>query len=290
MKWGSYIAREVTKPLFLIVGIFIVSVSPLFMYVEGFVWPGLQVFTNVWKQLMEPGSLIYVNPTSGVERDLFPFILKAFESSMTILGIALSASFCIALLGTILLWRAPKKVYNAFVATTSFLQSIPDIVFVVAAQMLLVWLYQKTGINVAKVSGAGAEEAVLAPAVVLAVLPTMYFFQSMLELVEEERKEHYYELAVSKGLSKSYILFMHILRNMFVRLAYQAKFLVSIMISNLLIIEYLFNNLGMTSFLLDYSQPPVFFVTALLFFIPIYLFLKLIELVLYWSTKQEVSL
>ncbi len=140
------------------------------------------------------------------------------------------------------------------------------------------------------IAGAGEEEAILAPALVLAILPTMYFLQSMLELVEEERREPYYDLATSKGLTKSFILLRHILRNMFVRLAYQAKFLISIMISNLLIVEYLFENFGMTSFLLTYSQPPVFFVTALLFFGPIYLFLKVIELSLYFFTRQEVSL
>ncbi|UOR10826.1 ABC transporter permease subunit [Halobacillus amylolyticus] len=265
LRWSSYLVSELLKPVFLIFGIFIISISPLFMTVGGFVWPGLQAISDVWGQMLRPESLVYTNPTSGVERSLFPIIFKAFASSLSVLSIALSVSFFVALMGTIILWHGPTRIYKLGLSSSSFLQSIPDVVFVVASQMFLVWLYLETGVSFAKFSGAGVEEAVLVPALVLAVLPTMYFFQSMLELVEKEKQEPYYDLAKSKGLTKLSILLKHILRNMFVRLAYQAKFLISIMISNLLIVEYLFENFGMTSFLLIYSQPPVFFVTALLF-------------------------
>ncbi|EKE33025.1 Oligopeptide transport system permease protein OppB-like protein [Salimicrobium jeotgali] len=267
-----------------------ISVSPLFISVEGFVWPGIEKILGVFGQLMNPESLVYINPESGEERSLFPIIFKAFASSLTVLGIALVISFSLAVLGTFILWRAPKKIYQLCLSITSLLQSIPDVVFVISSQMFLVWLYIQTGTTFIKLAGAGEEEAVLAPALVLSILPTIYFFQSMLSLVEEEKEKPYYEMAVSKGLPKTFILLTHIMRNMLVRLSYQAKFLLSIMISNLLIVEYLFENFGMASFLLTYSQPPVFFVTALLFFVPIYLFLKGIELSLYFFTREEVSL
>ncbi|ANC70214.1 hypothetical protein AAV35_003735 [Salimicrobium jeotgali] len=282
--------HECIKPFFLIVGVLFISVSPLFISVEGFVWPGIEKILGVFGQLMNPESLVYINPESGEERSLFPIIFKAFASSLTVLGIALVISFSLAVLGTFILWRAPKKIYQLCLSITSLLQSIPDVVFVISSQMFLVWLYIQTGTTFIKLAGAGEEEAVLAPALVLSILPTIYFFQSMLSLVEEEKEKPYYEMAVSKGLPKTFILLTHIMRNMLVRLSYQAKFLLSIMISNLLIVEYLFENFGMASFLLTYSQPPVFFVTALLFFVPIYLFLKGIELSLYFFTREEVSL
>ncbi|WP_146003359.1 ABC transporter permease subunit [Salimicrobium jeotgali] len=288
--WKSYVIHECIKPFFLIVGVLFISVSPLFISVEGFVWPGIEKILGVFGQLMNPESLVYINPESGEERSLFPIIFKAFASSLTVLGIALVISFSLAVLGTFILWRAPKKIYQLCLSITSLLQSIPDVVFVISSQMFLVWLYIQTGTTFIKLAGAGEEEAVLAPALVLSILPTIYFFQSMLSLVEEEKEKPYYEMAVSKGLPKTFILLTHIMRNMLVRLSYQAKFLLSIMISNLLIVEYLFENFGMASFLLTYSQPPVFFVTALLFFVPIYLFLKGIELSLYFFTREEVSL
>ncbi|SIS71797.1 Binding-protein-dependent transport system inner membrane component [Salimicrobium salexigens] len=290
MAWKSYLLHECMKPFFLILGVFLISISPLFISVEGFVWPGLEQIGGILGQLTNPEALVYINPGSGEERSLFPIIFKAFASSLTVLGIALVVSFSLALLGTLLLWRAPKRLYQLCLSFTSILQSIPDIVFVVASQMFLVWLYVETGSTYIKIAGAGEEEAVLAPALILSILPTIYFFQSMLSLVEEEKEKPYYEMAVSKGLPKTFILLTHILRNILVRLSYQAKFLISIMVSNLLIVEYLFENFGMTSFLLTYSQPPVFFVTALLFFGPVYLFLKIVELALYFFTRQEVSL
>ncbi|PBB06282.1 hypothetical protein CKW00_04435 [Salimicrobium humidisoli] len=290
LAWKSYLMHECIKPLFLIVGVLLISVSPLFMSVEGFVWPGLEKIAGIFGQLMSPESLVYIHPESGEERSLFPVIFKAFASSVTVLGTALVVSLSLALLGTLMLWRAPKRIYQLSLSFTSILQSIPDVVFVVASQMFLVWLYVETGTTFIKLAGAGEGEAVLAPALVLSILPTIYFFQSMLSLVEEEKEKPYYEMAVSKGLPKTFILLTHIMRNMLVRLSYQAKFLISIMVSNLLIVEYLFENFGMASFLLTYSQPPVFFVTALLFFGPVYLVLKIVELTLYFFTRQEVSL
>ncbi|QDP40981.1 ABC transporter permease subunit [Radiobacillus deserti] len=288
-KW-MYVINELSKPLLLIVGIFVVSISPLFMSANGLIWPGKQVLTNVIEKMFQPGALVYTNPVSGIERDLFPYIFKAFFSSASVLGIAFAVSFSIALLTATLLWYAPTKMKELCLSFSSLLQSIPDVMYVVISQLLLIWFYQETGTRLANISGAGTDEAILLPALILSILPTIFFFQSMLRLMDEEKKEPYFDLALSKGLTRFWILLKHILRNMLIRLAYQSKYLISLMISNLLIIEYMFENLGMTSLLFSYSQPPVFFVTGILFFVPIYLLLKFMELVLYRLTNQEVSL
>ncbi|WP_406945478.1 ABC transporter permease subunit [Halobacillus sp. SY10] len=286
----SYIFREVLRPFYLLFGIFLVSISPMFTSVIGLQWPGLSAIREVIEKILSPGSLIYTNPMSGVERDLFPIIFKPFWSSMSVLGITLIVSLASALLLSILLKFASGKLYKGIMSTASVFQTIPDVVYVLVSQMSLVWVYIQTGVKFAKFTGTGTEEALLVPGLVLSILPFIYFLKTILAMMKEEEGEPYVDLATSKGLHKLRVICVHILRNLLVRLAYQSKFIISLMISNLLIVEYLFNNFGMTVFLLNYTQPPVFFVTAVLFFLPIYLGLKVIEWILYLTTQQEVSL
>lgn len=286
----SYILREVLRPFYLLVGIFLVSISPMFTSVTGLQWPGLSAIREVVRKILSPGSLIYTNPTSGVERDLFPIIFKPFWSSMSVIAIALVVSLTSALLLSILLKFASGKLAKGIMSIASVFQTIPDVVYVLVSQMFLVWVYVQTGLKFAKFTGTGTEEALLIPGLVLSILPFIYFLKTILAMMKEEEGKPYVDLATSKGLHKLRVISVHMLRNMMVRLAYQSKFIISLMISNLLIVEYLFNNFGMTVFLLNYTQPPVFFVTAILFFLPIYVCLKVIERVLYLTTQQEVSL
>ncbi|PAD19865.1 hypothetical protein CHH64_16875 [Terribacillus saccharophilus] len=68
---------------------------------------------------------------------------------------------------------------------------------------------------------------------------------------------------------------------MLVQLSYHLKFIIATLLGNLFIVEVLFNNLGLTTFLLSYNQPAIFFISALLLFLPIYSLLKLIEIGLF---------
>ncbi|SDJ36074.1 Binding-protein-dependent transport system inner membrane component [Salimicrobium halophilum] len=278
------------KPLFLIFGIFFISISSLFVAPQGFLWPGIAAIIEVGKRTVNPEELIYINPTSGVERDLFPIIFEAFANTMGVLTLALAVSVAIASAGTFLLWLAPEKWTTGVRSVTSLLSTIPDVMYVLSAQLVMVWIYTTFDWRAIEFTGAGTEDAILLPALVLAILPTIYFLHSMLDFVYEEKGQDYHELAVSKGMPKAHILILHISRNVLVKFVYQGKFIIGLTVSNLFIVEYLFNNFGMTAFLVEYAQPPVFFVTAMLFFIPIYLTLKLLEVFVFITTKQEVDL
>ncbi|MBA2175222.1 hypothetical protein H0266_09980 [Halobacillus locisalis] len=290
MNWIRFMKKEVLYPIYLMIGIFLISISPLFMTSVGLHWPGLENITTVFTGLLQPDSLTYVNPKSGVERELFPIIFKAFGSSFFVLSIALVLAFLAALVLSIVLRMLTDRLYKGVISIASLFQSVPDVVYVLGSQIILVWIYVELDLKFAKFTGAGEQEAILVPGIVLSILPGIFFLKSMLSMLEEEGYRPYVELAKGKGLHPLWITIVHMLRNLFVRLAFQLKFIISLMLSNLLIVEYLFNNFGMTTFLLSYSQPAVFFVTAIMFFIPVYIFLKGVEVALYYATKQEVSL
>lgn len=271
-------------------GIFLISISSLFVAPRGFLWPGLGAIAEVGREMLDPEELIYINPTSGAERDLFPVIFEAFGNTMIVLALALCISATIAGTGTLLLWLAPEKWTTAVRSVTSLLSTIPDVMYVLSVQLVMVWIYTTFDWRAIAFTGAGTEDAILLPALVLTILPTIYFLHSMLDFVDEEQGQDYYQLALSKGMPKAHVLLFHISRNVLVKFAYQGKFIVGLTVSNLFIVEYMFNNFGMTAFLIEYTQPPVFFVTTVLFFIPIYITWKLMEVFVFVTTKQEVDL
>ena len=98
------------------------------------------------------------------------------------------------------------------------------------------------------------------------------------------------ELAKGKGLGKYRIMFIHMIRNVLVSLTYHGKQIIWMMLSNLLILEYLFNVFGVTSFLFSYNKPAIFAVTSVILFVPLYLLLKCMQLVISRKIGKEISL
>lgn len=284
------LGRELIRLLYLFLGIGVVSCLPLFFSAQGMTWPSTDKWIEALRPLTNIQHLTYIHPDSEVERALFPFIFKPFAMSITVLVLAwilaVGSSFLLAL-GFQYVSRRGKQAVDACLA---FLQSIPDVIFVLVAQMVVIWLSQTFRVTFLSFTGAGDSTAVVLPVLILAIVPTIYLLYAMMESIEQEAAEPYVEFARSKGLSKGPLLGRHVLRNTLLAVAYRSKYVVSMLVSNLLIVEYLFENLGMTQFLFSFTQPSVFLVTAVLFFLPIYLLLKVVEGSTYLITNQRVDL
>lgn len=282
--------RELLRVLYLFLGIGLVSFLPLFFSAQGIIWPSSRKWAEALHPLTNLQHLTYVHPDSGIERDLFPFIFKPFTLSITVFisawALAVGSSFLLAL-GLQYVSHRGKKAIDAGLA---FLQSIPDVIFILAAQMLVIWLSQTFHFTLLSFTGAGDSTAIVLPVLILAIVPTIYLVHALMESIENETAELYVEFARSKGHSKGPLLWRHILRNTLLSVAYRSKYVVSMLVSNLLIVEYLFENAGMTQFLFSFTQPSVFLVTAVLFFLPIYLLLKVVEGSTYLITNQSVHL
>ena len=83
------------------------------------------------------------------------------------------------------------------------------------------------------------------------------------------------------------MLNQHVLRNVAPGLIYYSKTMIWFMLSNLIIIEYVFNVSGITAFLLEYHTPEVFALGLLLLYIPVFLFYKISYLFLPQMWKGE---
>ncbi|WP_421385292.1 ABC transporter permease subunit [Bacillus salacetis] len=271
---------SIRQIILILTGIMAISILPTII---NEVWQILSGFFSL-------ANLVYVNPISEVERELFPFFWNAYEYSLGVFFAALFFSLLTAII-VLFFYFLLGRPFQLVVDLISFIfNSLPDIFIIVGSQLLVVWLFKKTGVFLFDFVALGEDRAYLLPILCLSILPTMYFIKTLTVLMKEEFEKQYVELAKSKGVSYFRILFVHVFRNTIISLAYHGKNVMWLMLSNLLILEYLFNMLGVTTFLFSYNTPTLFAVTSVLLFIPIYIFMKLVQRAANSMTGNEVEL
>ena len=96
-----------------------------------------------------------------------------------------------------------------------------------------------------KLAGLGEERIRLLPIICLTIPTTLLFIKLLLLRFKEELEKDYSLFAKSKGLSLRHILTHHISRNVLLTTIYYAKTNILFMLSNLYIIEWIFNTYGM---------------------------------------------
>lgn len=277
--------------LLIITGIIFVSASSVLFENQSLsVFSYMRQIGEVFKDLLSPEDLVYVNPISDIERELFPILFLAYWSSARIffLSLILALFFSVILLT---FYFSMNRLFKKGVKAFSFLiGSLPDIFIIILTQLSIIWFFKKTGLLLIDTAAVGENQVILLPAVTLSVLPSFFFFSNMVGFLREEEGKPYVELAKSKGLTQFRILFIHMMRNVLVSLTYHGKQIAWMMISNLLILEYLFNVFGITSFLFTYNTPSIFAVASILLFLPLYLCLKLLQVLILNKTGKEMSL
>ncbi|WP_445487871.1 ABC transporter permease subunit [Niallia sp. 03133] len=164
----------------------------------------------------------------------------------------LAAGLIILIIGFVLgiwLWKNSEKFFNKIFG---FLGILPDFVFILLLQLFVIFIYQQTGIKVAKVASfSNDESAVVLPLISLIMIPLLYVIRTLNEKTKDVLTQDYILTAISKGLSKKQIYTYHVTTNVTPFFKADLHKIVSIMISNLFIVEYLFNLRGLTSLLFE---------------------------------------
>ena len=91
-----------------------------------------------------------------------------------------------------------------------------------------------------------SEKSYLMPVLVVSLLPSFFMAQFLIKEIESEWEKDYVIFAKSKGLHNLTIYFKHILRNVLPMAVIQLRTLIWILLSNLVLIEYLFALQGFT--------------------------------------------
>ncbi|QWG34288.1 ABC transporter permease subunit [Bacillus mycoides] len=174
-----------------------------------------------------------------------------------------------------------SKIKNIIEKCLILIESTPDLLLIFMLQIFFVWVYKQTGLTIVNIYAFGTKQAYFLPIFAMCVIPTLHFFRIMVLFLLNEQHKPYVEFAHAKGLSRKYILFVHLFRNVLYHLLNHLQSIFLFMISSLLLVEAAFNIHGYMSFLLR-PQPGVLTPLTMawwifLLFIPFYLLFTIIH-------------
>ncbi|ARO21207.1 peptide ABC transporter permease [Bacillus tropicus] len=236
-------------------------------------------------KLLQPGEITYGFRDS---RKLFPQIWIHYIETMIVFLSAFLLSLLIAYI--LVVWvlqrsHMKQKMWNGIFLT---LESIPDILLILLSQLLVVIMFQKTGFMPIKLAGLGEERIRLLPIICLTIPTTLLFIKLLLLRFKEELEKDYSLFAKSKGLSLRHILTHHISRNVLLTTIYYAKTNILFMLSNLYIIEWIFNTYGMFVFVKENSKLEIFTVSLVILYVPLYILFRILHTLLQNVIKERV--
>lgn len=221
-------------------------------------------------------------------RKLFPQIWIHYSETMIVFLSAFLLSLLIAYV--LVVWvlqrsHMKQKMWNGVFLT---LESIPDILLILLSQLLVVIVFQKTGFMPIKLAGLGEERVRLLPIICLTIPTTLLFIKLLLLRFKEEMEKDYSIFTKSKGLSLQHILTHHVSRNVLLTTIYYAKTNILFMLSNLYIIEWIFNTYGMFVFVKENSKLEIFTVSLVILYVPLFILFRILHTLLQNVIRERV--
>lgn len=228
------------------------------------------------------------NLTYAGNKPLFPQLFIHYKETMVIFLAAFFISLFIAFCIVYIIIRSRPHIQNRIKSCLLFLESIPDILLIIGSQILVIWFFKKTGFLPVKIAALSGESIRGLPIICLSVPTTIMFVKLLLLRFETELEKDYVLFAQAKGLERFYILNHHVLRNVLLSTLFFAKTNIWFMLSNLFIIEWIFNTHGIFIFVKDYQLVEVFTVSVLLIYIPIFILFKLFHYLVPSAMKERL--
>ncbi|MGP4069370.1 ABC transporter permease subunit [Halobacillus sp. B29] len=275
-----------------LVGILFISVSPA-LFREGSFFDISNYFLEL-QQLMtaisKPAEWMYMYKNRP--EPLLEFLLEPYQYSMTVFFGGLLLGFILAFLlaiGTMFLPGWTKSIIGRIL---NILEAVPDLLLAFFLQLFVVWFYKQTDIQIVSFAALGQEKVYILPIIAIAVLPLVTMYKIILMLIDEEMTKSYVQMAKSKGLEKAVILNIHVIRNIVKSIFFHSKIILWGSLSSLLIIEYIFNMNGITSFFIEDFRPIVSAVILFMIFTPFFIMYQGTELFKFKDHKiaKETSL
>lgn len=217
---------------------------------------------------------------------LFPYLNQLYLLAMKFLFSALFLGLLIGMVISFIIMTLPVPMRRMINHIIFFFESLPDIFVVLLLQFLVIAVYQRFGIKISTITSTYGHTAYLLPTLTLSFLPTIYIIKYLVLSLADEEKEQYVEFARSKGIPRFKLLTVHILRNALPSFINHFKTIYWYTLSNLLMLEILFNINGFMTFLFQVGtyNPQIVPVCLLMIFIPFTLFVLVGEFLLKITT------
>ncbi|MEH0978337.1 ABC transporter permease subunit [Bacillus mobilis] len=240
-----------------------------------------EVFVN----LMDISNFKYVG-----DKFLFPQLFVHYKETIVIFLAAFFISLFVAFCIVYVIMSSSPRIQHRIKSFLIFLESIPDILLILVSQILVVWVFKQTGFLPFQIASIGGESIRGLPIFCLSIPTTILFVKMLVLRFENELEKDYVLFAKAKGLNRFHILNRHVLRNVLLSTLFFAKTNIFFMLSNLYIIEWIFNTGGIFMFLKSYEgiRVEVFIVSVLLIYIPIFILFKLFHYLIPAAMKERL--
>jgi ABC-type dipeptide/oligopeptide/nickel transport system permease component len=136
--------------------------------------------------------------------------------------------------------RAGTQMDTVLTTTSIILYTVPDLVFIVGFQVLMVWLYQQS-LPYLPVAGWDTWQARIGPVLIAATTGFGYISRLTRTTMLEVLKQDYVRTARAKGLRERVVIYLHVLRNASIPLITLIGPSLAFLVTGIFIIEYAFN-------------------------------------------------
>lgn len=276
-----YILRDSMLSLILsVIGIILLGAVPFMFNEMTFDTNGyLNGIAELFKTMMNPGEIMYF--TQSGPYPLFPNMWGIYGYSLTILFSSFFIALIVALVFALIIFMLPSRVKDRIRVFSFVFESIPDVLIAISMQFFIIWFFKKTNILLFQIVSLYDQKTYAVPILCLTVLPTLLILRILLLNMEEEFGKQYIDTAKSKGIGGFRILWRHVLPNTLLSVFHQSRNILWFMLSNLLMVEYLFNIYGITTLVREMGSPAIFTISMLLLFVPMFLFFTVLRILTY---------
>ncbi|MED3563160.1 ABC transporter permease subunit [Bacillus xiapuensis] len=171
---------------------------------------------------------------------------ESYRYTMTILVICLLIILVFSIVFSTLVILSPEKISNKIKKLIHFFEAVPDLLIIFLFQILVITLYKTYGLKIFQLYDSFGVKPYFIPVVTISFLPLFLLTQFVIKILEEEQTQLYALFGTAKGLGQFRILVVHILRNVFPLLILQLRNSTWLILSNIYLVEYMFNIGGFT--------------------------------------------
>lgn len=219
------------------------------------------------------------NLTYDGEHEMLPAIVDRYFYSLKTLSLSFVFAVILAfiLAYIIVLFLKNKKDY--VLSFIEIIRTVPDIVGIFLLQSLFIWINKAYGLKLVQTVSLGSEnQAFLLPLLSLSLPIFLFLTQVIVLKIFEELDKQYVLFAKAKGLTFLYLLNIHVMRNIQQDLFGHFKTIIWMMLSTLVMVEYIFNMDGLMMFNIKHISIELFVFSCILFFTPFFIIYRLIDL------------
>ncbi|MBV7504736.1 ABC transporter permease subunit [Bacillus sp. sid0103] len=168
-------------------------------------------------------------------------IAESYQYTMTILVASLILIIFLATVIAVLIILSPEKVRNRLKSGVNFFEAVPDLLVIFLFQFFVITLYSSTGLKFLQLYGLFGHKPYFVPIMTVSFLPFFLMLQFLIKVINEEQTQQYVLYAKAKGIGRIRTLLVHIMRNIVPLLLMQLRTIVWVLLSNIYLVEFLFN-------------------------------------------------